>query len=295
MKKTVPAILLVLALVLGIAACVPKIPTDGNGTTISGLTEPPPSDPPPGPTTLPTELPPEPGPTPTAPDFDPTVSGVTTAQIIEYFNACINRARGAKPVYIKVWRQTVKGLRFPGIPSLIEKQVADIAQKMIDEKMPDILHEGPRNPKDKDYDIAKDFFGMTKISAVRPGDVSSVTAKKTAEGYEVMLTYGSERNAEKDGRSKYSRIFSIASRQDVLDELKDSLAANPNETTFIFKNGKAVIVVDPENGNVKKAHAEFEVDIDAPNVTITAIPLIKPTVDLTARQNTTIDWKDFKY
>lgn len=222
---------------------------------------------------------------PKDPLFDPSVPGLPKAQLIEYINARLNFVREKKPAYHKEQLQTISKLSFSKLAAILNP----IGAALIKQKMPPVVVPGDM---EKSKDNVNDFLGMTAVFNIRPGDVIGVTAKKSGANYVVELKYDEETNAEKDGRGKYSRVFSAASRQDTLEQLKDALSADPNEATFIFRKGEMRITVDAGAGEIREAHAEFEVGIDAQNVTVKQVNL---TVNLTAQQNTIIDWSRFEY
>ncbi len=215
-------------------------------------------------------------------DLEKTPDKMSKDELIKYYNDAINNVRSKKP---KISRTEV--LKIKSVKLSLGGGIADgIASRLVNDKMPGTpkkttITKGKAN--------AGDFMTEMAKSAVKPGDVISAAATKSGANYVITLKLGKEVNPATNGSSKYSRFFSIASRQDVLDDIKDVVTADVNKCTLTYHDGKAVITVNPQ-GQIIKAHGEFYVDAVAKQVKVSALK-----TDLTAYQVSTNDYTNFVY
>ncbi len=203
-------------------------------------------------------------------------------ELVKYYNDAVNNVRDKKPQISRTEVLKIKSVKL----SLGGGMADGIASRLVNDKM-------PGNPESstiaKGKDNTGDFMTVTSRSVAKASDVTSASATKSGENYVITLTLGNETNPAKDGSSKYSRFFSIATRQDVLDDIKDVVTADVNKCTLTYNGGKVVITVNPE-GQIIKAHGEFKVDADAKEVKVGPLKS-----DLIAYQISTNDYTNFKY
>ena len=220
---------------------------------------------------------------PTSPPIERDPTLMNKEQLVQYYNDAVNYVRNAKPGYTRTELQKINGLQI----SMVGGMVDGLLNSIIRDKM-------PGDPivtyKSKGQSNAGDFLNRQDISFIRTGDVASITAKKEGDNYVITITLGSEINPAKDGHSQYSRLFSIATRQDILNELSDSvISCDLNNVTLKYHSGKSVITVD-RDGKIIKAHTRFLVDADAKPVKLSIF-----TFDLTVNQETMNDYTNFSY
>jgi len=318
MTKTIACALLLTGLIACFAACGDK-PVDPPKTddteviteiTVETTTEEITTEPDEIETTLPDET------TTEAPEeglADPTK--LAKAELVEWYNDRVNYVREAKPgISLK---QTQK---MDEVKTSILGGIADpIINPIIKSLMPGdpeykTIKKGQVNHKwftDAENKAAKDkagydnlsaaakiefdnpytyFMAPTKTSAVKLSDLTDIKAVKSGVNYVVTLTLGSETNPSNDGNSKYSRVMSVASRQEVLDELEPfGVKADINKAKLNYYGGKAEITVNPA-GEIIKAAFEFRVDADAKEVKASIL-----TADIVGKQSSSNIYTDFKY
>ena len=212
-----------------------------------------------------------------------TPDQMSKEELVQYYNDAINNVREKKPSFDRTSTQKMLSVKTDFIGGIAD----GIVNKIVKDKMPGNPEELPV-AKGKDNTGA--FFSEMKVSAVKASDVTSIKATKEGNNYVITLTLGTATNPKKDGSNAYSRVFSIATRQDVLDELKGVVSADPNEATMLFHSGKATITVNPE-GQVVKGYGEFLVDVTAKNVKASGLTV----KTLNAYQKTSNDYRNFKY
>jgi hypothetical protein len=221
-------------------------------------------------------------PTTTAPEGVPNPVGMSQAQIVSWYNDRVNYVREKKPAITITDTQKIDKITTTVLGGAADKIVTNIVEK----KMPGIpetktISKGAGNQSE--------FFANTAQSNIKSSDVSSATAKKEGGNYVVTLKLGNETNPGKDGASKYSRMFVIATRQDVLDDLKDTVTGSVDRTTMVYRDGRATITVN-EKGEIIKADGIFYVDVDSKEVKASIIK-----TDIVAYQHTSCEYKNFVY
>jgi len=250
----------------------PTIDVVGEPTTEDDITEPP-TEPDSDPVTEPT--------TEVAAASDPTK--MSKDELVQYYNDLVNSVREKKPAYTRTAVQKMDSIKTSVLGGIADGIVNGIVKK----KMPGDPKEHKQKKGDKNDN---EIFGPTKTGSVKVSDVSSASAVKDGANYVITLKLGKETNPTTDGNSKYSRFFSVATRQDVLDELKDSgVEGDVNKATLTYHDGKMVVTVDPD-GKVIKVHEEFFVDADAKEIKVSIIK-----GDIIAYQSTTNDYTSFVY
>lgn len=212
-----------------------------------------------------------------------TPDQMSKEELVKYYNEIVNSVREKKPAYTRTAVQKMNSIKTSVLGGIAD----GIVNNIVKNKMPGDPKEHKQKKGDKNDN---EIFGPTKTGSVKVSDVTSASAVKDGANYVITLKLGKETNPTKDGNSKYSRLFSVATRQDVLDELKDSgVEGDVNKATLTYHDGKMVVTVDPD-GKVIKVHEEFFVDADAKEVKVSIIK-----GDIIAYQSTTNDYTSFVY
>lgn len=219
--------------------------------------------------------------TTTAAAADPTKMG--KEELVKYYNDAVNAVRAAKPAYTKV-----EVLKINDFKTSIAGGIADgLIKPLVKNMMPG---DPETTSRKKGEDNVDHFFIEQATSAVKAGDLSSITAKKEGANYVITLTLGKENNPERKGASKYSRVFQIQTRQDVLDELAGGgLTGDAKDCIMTYRDGKAVVTIN-EKGQIIKASTGFYVDVDAKNMKIS---FLNP--DIVAYQQSNWEYTNFVY
>ena len=212
---------------------------------------------------------------------DPTA--MNKEQLTQYYNDAVNAVRAAKPAYNRV--EVLK------INSVKTSLAGGILDGLLNPIVKNLMPGEPKNTsKKKGENNVDHFFIEQQTSAVKASDLASITAKKVGANYVLTLTLGNETNPERKGASKYSRVFQIQTRQDVLNDLaKDGLTAEVSNAKLTYNKGKAVVTIN-EKGQVIEAHTEFFVDAEAKKAKLSMF-----TFDLTAYQQSNWDYTGFQY
>jgi predicted small lipoprotein YifL len=303
MIKRVLVLLLALCTIAALASCgkTPEVePTEPVVNTDGYTTEAPPETDPPESTTGPEE----PTDEPTSVDPStilpttmlPTGVGETTTaaaaadptamnkeQLVKYYNDAVNAVRAAKPAYTRTEVLKINSLKTSLVGGLLDGLLNSVVKNQM-----------PGDPKTtsrkKGEGNADHFFIEQQVSSVKNGDVASISAKKEGANYVVTLTVGSEVNPKKAGASKYSRLFQMQTRQELLDSLaSDGLTAAVDNTTLTYHDGSVRITVN-DKGQIVKASAGFFVDASAKQAKLSIF-----TFDLTAYQQSTWEYTGFAY
>jgi len=213
--------------------------------------------------------------------LDPTA--LNKEELIDYYNAAVNFVREAKPSYTREERLKVNDFK-----TSIARGAADgLIRPIVKNMMPG---DPEYTSRKKGEDNVDHFFIEQPVSAVRASDVKSITAKKDGANYVITITMGSEVNPERKGNSRYSRVFQIQTRQDVLDKLADGgLTGDAKNCTLTYRDGKAVVTIN-EKGQIIRASTGFYVDADAKNM---RIAIFNP--DIVAYQQSNWEYTNFSY
>ena len=212
---------------------------------------------------------------------DPTK--MSPEQLIQYYNDAVNLVRTGKPGYTKVEVLKVNDFKTSILGGLADGAISGVVKSAM-----------PGNPESsyrKKGESNVDHFMMDQqTSAVRAGDVTSITAKKVGANYVVTLAMGSEVNPAKDGASKYSRVMFIQTRQEVLDNLAgNGLTGTVDNCTLNYHSGKSEITVN-DKGQIIKASCGFFVDVSGKDM---HIAIFNPNID--AFQQSNWDYTSFSW
>jgi len=215
---------------------------------------------------------------------DPTQ--LSKAELVSWYNERVNAVRKQNPQIAAEETRTLDSFS-TSLGSAVDSLISSVAQQLM-----------PGDPVGRTVgkggeDIANFLFTGGK-SAVQAEDLSAAVAVKTGDNYVVTLTLGSETNPNPNGSSRYSRVMSIASREDVLAELAGqggiSIVADPNNATMVYESGRAVITVN-QKGEIIAAETYFHVTVDARVDKLTFFS----NFDATINQSTTVQYFDFVY
>jgi len=296
--KRILVLLLALALVLTAFAACGKTPAEeitepanADEFTTAALpeeTDPPEETAPPEETTEPGTVPEE-----TTVDGATTVAETTIAaadpttmnkeQLIQYYNDAVNAVRAAKPGYTKVEVLKVNDFK----TSILGGAVDGLISGVVKNAMPG----DPETSSKKKGESNVDHFMMDQqASAVKLSDLTNISAKKEGSNYVITLTVGPEVNPAKKGGSKFSRVFQIQTREEVLDSLAgNGLTGTVENTTLTYRDGKSEITVN-EKGQIIKASTGFYVDVVGKSM---HIAIFNP--DITAYQQSNWEYSNFTY
>jgi len=215
---------------------------------------------------------------------DPTQ--LSKAELVRWYNERVNDARSRKPEIAVVETRTLDSFS-TSLGAALDSVISPIAKQMM-----------PGDPAGRTIgkgsgDISAFLFTGGK-SAVKADDLNAATAAKAGGNYVVTLSLGSETNPNPDGSSKYSRVMSIASREDVLAELAGAsdikIVADPNNATMVYENGRAAITVN-QKGEIVAAETSFHVTVNARVDTLFLFADFDAAID----QTTTVRYFDFVY
>ncbi len=119
----------------------------------------------------------------------------TKAEILNYCNTALNKAKAAKIGYNKKMVREVNGSTDGISPSLIKLVTANKSTTM----------------KKGSDDIKDDFpaAGYSWSSKLREQDITNATLKQNGKYYEIRLTLGNEKNPAKGEASSYGRVMSV--------------------------------------------------------------------------------------
>jgi len=300
--KRILVLLLALAMAFTVfAACgkTPEIePTEPVINTEDYTTEAPPETDPPEETTVPgEETEPTDETTTEAPADEPTSEGETTTtvaavadpttmnktQLIQYYNDAVNLVRSGKPGYTRVEVLKINSFKSSLAGGILDGLLTSVVKSLM-----------PGDPKtstkNKNADNVDHFFIEQAASNVGVNDVTSITAKKEGANYVITLTLGNEVNPAKKGASKYSRVFFVQTRREVLDDLANNgLTADEANATLTYNSGKSVITVN-DKGQIIKASQGFHVDAAAKQAKLSMF-----TFDLVADQQSDWTYSNFSW
>ena len=218
---------------------------------------------------------------PEAAPADPTK--MNKEELVAYYNDAVNAVRAAKPAYTKEERLKVNDFS----SSILGGMLDGLLKGVVKNAMPG---DPEYSAKKKGESNVDHFFIEQATSAVKASDVASITAKKDGANYVITITMGKEVNPERRGNSRYSRVFQVQTRQDVLDNLAgNGLTGDAKNCTLTYRDGKAVVTIN-EKGQIIRASTGFYVDADAKNMKIS---IFNP--DIVAYQQSNWEYTAFTY
>lgn len=171
-------------------------------------------------------------------------SAMSKAEIINYCNTALNKAKAAKVGYNKKMVREVKGSTDGISPSLIKLVAANKSTTM----------------KKGSADIKDDFpaAGYDWSSKLREQDVASATLKKNGKYYEIRLTLGREQNPAKGEASSYGRVMSVIDAAEAGNMVPGIKSINMN-----YHDGYVYAKVDSATGKLVSAEFSASADIQA--------------------------------
>ncbi len=171
-------------------------------------------------------------------------SAMSKAEIINYCNTALNKAKAAKVGYNKKMVREVKGSTDGISPSLIKLVAANKSTTM----------------KKGSADIKDDFpaAGYDWSSKLREQDVASATLKKNGKYYEIRLTLGREQNPAKGEASSYGRVMSVIDAAEAGNMVPGIKSINMN-----YHDGYVYAKVDSTTGKLVSAEFSAAADIQA--------------------------------
>lgn len=171
-------------------------------------------------------------------------SAMSKAEIINYCNTALNKAKAAKVGYNKKMVREVKGSTDGISPSLIKLVAANKSTTM----------------KNGSADIKDDFpaAGYDWSSKLREQDVASATLKKNGKYYEIRLTLGREQNPAKGEASSYGRVMSVIDAAEAGNMVPGIKSINMN-----YHDGYVYAKVDSTTGKLVSAEFSASADIQA--------------------------------
>ena len=171
-------------------------------------------------------------------------SAMSKAEIINYCNTALNKAKAAKVGYNKKMVREVKGSTDGISPSLIKLVAANKSTTM----------------KKGSADIKDDFpaAGYDWSSKLREQDVASATLKKNGKYYEIRLTLGREQNPAKGEASSYGRVMSVIDAAEAGNMVPGIKSINMN-----YHDGYVYAKVDSTTGKLVSAEFSASADIQA--------------------------------
>jgi len=210
---------------------------------------------------------------------------LNNAEKLAYFNLVANRVRTEKPGFKEEFSKIISDLTFTGVVRLAQSLIDDLISNLTGADDPKVHAPGTDNQ-------GKFLSDITPFE-LRPGDVSSISAQKSGENWVMTVKIISETNPAKPSGSANARAYTIASRQEVLDEItgfSNAISANVNDATLRYNSGIINLTINPD-GQVIAGDFKYFVDATANNVKL--INIISTNV--TARMTTTNKFSNFKW
>ncbi|MCL1952901.1 MAG: hypothetical protein FWF60_08755 [Oscillospiraceae bacterium] len=213
----------------------------------------------------------------------PDLTAMDKEQLVQYYNDAVNAVRAVKPAYTREERLKINDFKSSILGGMLDGLLKDVVKKAM-----------PGDPvvtsKKQGESNVDHFFIEQEVSAVNASDLKSITARKEGSNYVITLTLGNEVNPARKGASRYSRVFQIQTRQDVLDNLAgNGLNGSVDRTTLTYRDGRAVVTIN-ENGQIIRASTEFFVDATSKQAKLSIF-----TFDLTAYQQSNWEYTNFVY
>ena len=169
---------------------------------------------------------------------------MSKAEIINYCNTALNKAKAAKVGYNKKMVREVKGSTDGISPSLI---------KLVAVNKNTTMKKGSDNIKD-DFPAA----GFEWSSKLREQDVVNATFKTSGQYYEIRLTLGKEQNPAKSEKSSYGRVMSVIDAAEAGKMVPGIKSINMN-----YHDGYVYAKVDSKTGKLVAAEFSAAADIQA--------------------------------
>ena len=169
---------------------------------------------------------------------------MSKAEIINYCNTALNKAKAAKVGYNKKMVREVKGSTDGISPSLIKLVAANKNTTM----------------KKGSSDIKDDFpaAGYDWSSKLREKDVSNATLKKNGKYYEIKFTLGKEQNPAKGEASSYGRVMSVIDATEA-----GNMVPGIKSINMSYHDGYVYAKIDSTNGKLISAEFSAAADIQA--------------------------------
>lgn len=169
---------------------------------------------------------------------------MSKAEIINYCNTALNKAKAAKVGYNKKMVREVKGSTDGISPSLIKLVAANKSTTM----------------KKGSDDIKDDFpaAGYDWSSKLREQDVANATIKTNGQYYEIKLTLGKEQNPAKGEASSYGRVMSVIDAAEA-----GNMVPGIKSINMSYHDGYVYAKVDSKTGKLVSAEFSASADIQA--------------------------------
>lgn len=173
-----------------------------------------------------------------------TSKQMSKAEIINYCNTALNKAKAAKVGYNKKMVREVKGSTDGISPSLIKLVAANKSTTM----------------KKGSSDIKDDFpaAGYDWSSKLREQDVANATIKTTGQYYEIKLTLGKEQNPAKGEASSYGRVMSVIDAAEA-----GNMVPGIKSINMSYHDGYVYAKIDSKTGKLVSAEFSAAADIQA--------------------------------
>lgn len=169
---------------------------------------------------------------------------MSKAEIINYCNTALNKAKAAKVGYNKKMVREVKGSTDGISPNLIKLVAANKSTTM-----------------KKGSDEIKDDFpaaGYDWSSKLREQDVTNATIKTNGQYYEIKLTLGKEQNPAKGEASSYGRVMSVIDAAEA-----GNMVPGIKSINMSYHDGYVYAKVDSKTGKLVSAEFSASADIQA--------------------------------
>lgn len=169
---------------------------------------------------------------------------MSKAEIINYCNTALNKAKAAKVGYNKKMVREVKGSTDGISPNLIKLVAANKSTTM----------------KKGSDDIKDDFpaAGFDWSSKLREQDVANATIKTSGQYYEIRLTLGKEQNPAKGEKSSYGRVMSVIDAAEA-----GNMVPGIKSINMSYHDGYVYAKVDSKTGKLVAAEFSAAADIQA--------------------------------
>ncbi|MDD6463060.1 MAG: hypothetical protein PUF57_03720 [Clostridiaceae bacterium] len=168
----------------------------------------------------------------------------TKAEILNYCNTALNKAKAAKIGYNKKMVREVKGSTDGISPSLIKLVTANKSTTM----------------KKGSDDIKDDFpaAGYSWSSKLREQDITNATLKQNGKYYEIRLTLGNEKNPAKGEASSYGRVMSVIDAAEA-----GNMVPGIKSINMSYHDGYVYAKIDSTTGKLVSAEFSAAADIQA--------------------------------
>lgn len=169
---------------------------------------------------------------------------MSKAEIINYCNTALNKAKAAKVGYNKKMVRDVKGSTDGISPKLISLVATNKSTTM----------------KKGSSDIKDDFpaAGYGWSSKLREQDVANATIKTNGQYYEIRLTLGKEQNPAKGEASSYGRVMSVIDAAEA-----GKMVPGIKSINMSYHDGYVYAKIDSKTGKLVSAEFSAAADIQA--------------------------------